>query len=394
MQPSPRIAPIPVTAYALANALGGTTREVVDSLSQARSGLAPCRLPLPFETWAGELPVELPRLEGSEAPWNSRQARIAARVLEQMAPAADRAVARWGRERVAVVLGTSTGGIGETERAYATFRSEGRLPESFDFERQHAFHALIDLARARTGAAGPGYAISTACSSSGKVLGTARRLINAGVADAVLAGGVDSLCQTTLRGFRSLEVLSSKQCRPFSRERDGLNIGEGGALLLLEREGDAAAALLGVGESSDAHHMSHPHPEGLGALAAMREALAQAGVEPGEIDYINAHGTGTPINDAVEGKAIAEMFGSSVPVVSTKGYTGHMLGAGGATEAAFSVLAIEQGWIPAGVGANPLDPEIALNIPLTKIERRCRKVLSNSFAFGGSNVSVLLGAVR
>lgn len=384
----------PVTAYALTNALGATTAEVVASLSRGEGGLAPCRWPLPFATFAGEVRGELCALTGDEAAYDCRLGRIAGRLLEEMGPAIARACARWGRERVGVVLGTSTGGILETERAFDAYQREGRLPARFDFERQHAFHALVELVQRRTGAAGPAYAVSTACSSSAKVLGAARRLLAAGLADAVLVGGVDSLCQTTLRGFRSLEVLSSKLCRPFSKERDGLNIGEGGALLLIEREADAAVHLLGVGETADAHHMSHPHPEGIGMKASMLEALAQAQVSPSEVDYVNAHGTGTQLNDLTEGKAIAAIFGSEVPVVSTKAYTGHMLGAGGATEAIFSIVAIEQGWVPAALRADPPDPEIPIHLPQARLERPVRKVLSNSFAFGGSNVSVLFGAVR
>ncbi len=384
----------PVTAYALTNALGATTAEVIALLSQGQGGLAPCSWPLPFETFVGEVRGELCALTGAEAPYDSRLGRISGRVLEELSPAVARACARWGRERVAVVLGTSTGGIHETELAFDAHQREGKLPAGFDFERQHAFHALVELAQRRTGAAGPAYVVSTACSSSGKVLGTARRLLATGLADAVLVGGVDSLCQTTLRGFRSLEVLSSKPCRPFAKERDGLNIGEGGAMLLVEREADARVHLLGVGESSDAHHMSHPHPDGVGMKASMLEALEQAAVAPAEIDYINAHGTGTQLNDLTEGKAIAALFGGEVPVVSTKAYTGHMLGAGGATEAIFSIVAIEQGWVPAALRADPLDPEIPIHIPPARLEPPVRKVLSNSFAFGGSNVSVLFGALR
>jgi len=243
-----------------------------------------------------------------------------------------------------------------------------------------------------TGAGGPGYAVSTACSSSGKVLGSARRLLRAGLADAVLVGGADSLCRTTLCGFHSLEVLSKTPCRPFCAGRDGTTIGEGAAFLLLEREGDGPARLLGVGESCDAHHMSHPHPEGLGAEAAMAGALAQAGLAPHEVDHVNAHGTATQLNDAAESKAIFRLFGDRVPVASTKGYTGHLLGAAAATEAVFAVAAIEQGWIPASLGCDPQDPALAVSLCRERRERRCRAVLSNSFAFGGSNVAVLFGA--
>ncbi|MBI5545538.1 MAG: beta-ketoacyl-ACP synthase [Deltaproteobacteria bacterium] len=388
------VASYPVTAYAAGNCLGLATREVLAGLAESRTGLKPCRWDLPFETFCGEVPASLERLPERWAAYDSRLARIALAALEPMSEALAKAVRRWGPERVAVVLGTSTGGILETEQAWAAHHANGQVPATYDFERQHSFHGLVELVKLRTGAKGPGYVVSTACSSSGKVLATGRRLIEAGLADAALVGGADSLCQTTLRGFHSLEVLSKRLCRPFCAERDGLNIGEGAAYLLLEREGEGPARLLGVGESCDAHHMSHPHPEGLGAEAAMALALAQAGVSAREVDHVNAHGTATQLNDAAEAKAIARLLGTEVPVVSTKGYTGHMLGAAGATEAVFAVAAIEHGWIPASLGAEPVDPQLTVQVNRSRRELRCRTVLSNSFAFGGNNVSVLFGASR
>jgi len=382
----------PITAHAVGNALGRSTREVVEALSSGRSGLGPCPLPLPFETSCGTYPGPLDPLPPTLAPFDSRLARLALAVLDGMGSAVEGAVRRWGRERVAIVLGTSTGGILETEGAFEAQLRDGHLPPRYDFDRQHAFHGLVQVVRRRTGAGGPGWVLSTACSSSGKVLGSARRLLRAGWADAVLVGGIDTLCQTTLRGFASLEALSRRPCRPFSGERDGTTIGEGAAFLLLERSGEGPARLLGVGESSDAHHMSHPHPEGLGARLAMAEALRQADVEPSAVDHVNAHGTGTPANDVVEARAVADLLGSSVPVVSTKGYTGHLLGAAGATEAVFALLAIERGFIPASLGAEPLDPGVPVRVVRQREEGRYRRVLSNSFGFGGSNVSLLLGA--
>ncbi len=388
------VRPYPVTATAVGNCLGPSAREVEAKLREGVSGLAPCRWQLPFQTFAGEFAGELSALPSSLASYDSRQARISLAVLSPMRPALDRARSRWGAERVALVIGTSTGGILETENAFASHLAGSGIPKSYDFERQHAFGAILELLRLDTGLRGPGYVVSTACSSSGKVLGAARRLLDLGAADAVLVGGVDSLCQTTLRGFHSLEVLSATRTKPFSSERNGINIGEGAAFLLLEREGDGPARLLGVGESSDAHHMSHPHPEGLGARAAMEQALAQAGLLPADIDHVNAHGTGTVLNDAAESKAIGSLLGDKVPTVSTKGFTGHMLGAAGATEAVFAVMALEKGFIPASLGADPLDPTLGIQINLERRDLKCRAVLSNSLAFGGSNVSVLLGATR
>jgi 3-oxoacyl-[acyl-carrier-protein] synthase-1 len=234
--------------------------------------------------------------------------------------------------------------------------------------------------------------VSTACSSSGKVLASARRLIAAGVADAVVVGGVDTLAETTLHGFHALGVLSAEPCRPFDVDRAGMNIGEGGAMLLVERDGEAVASLLGVGASSDASHMSTPHPRGLGARMAMEGALREAGAQVSEVDYINAHGTGTKLNDVAEARAISELFGGEVPVVSTKGFTGHLLGAAGATEAVFCVVAIAQSWIPANLGAEKIDPDVCVAVNRKRRDNPCRRVLSNSFGFGGSNVSVLMGA--
>jgi 3-oxoacyl-[acyl-carrier-protein] synthase-1 len=294
---------------------------------------------------------------------------------------------------VALILGTSTGGIRETERAWEIFVNTGLIPSTFDYGRQHCFDGLLTLLQKKTGIGGPCYVVSTACSSSGKVFGVAQRLLGADFVDAVLIGGVDTLCHTTLRGFHSLQLLSKQACRPFAEDRDGLSIGEGAAWLILERDGDGLASLLGVGESCDAHHISQPHPQGKGAYLAMSKALWQAGISPEEVDYINAHGTATPSNDLAEGQAIAALFGARTPVVSTKGYTGHMLGASGATEAVFSIISIMQGYIPLSLGAKKVDPAISILInSQEKKEQRCQLVLSNSFAFGGNNVSVLLGA--
>jgi 3-oxoacyl-[acyl-carrier-protein] synthase-1 len=311
---------------------------------------------------------------------------------DQIAPKVTDAVERYGGDRVAVILGTSTGGIESTEEAYRCLVSEGRVPDAFDFEHQHPFHLSTEALGVLAGISGPKYVISTACSSGGKTLAAARRLIEAGVVDAALTGAVDALCQTTLRGFHSLSILSPEPCRPFSHEHGGISIGEGVGLILIERDGQSGIELLGVGESSDAYHMSSPEPEGRGALAAMNAALSQAGLSPGEVDHINAHGTGTKHNDLAESRAISELFGGDVPVVSTKGYTGHLLAAGGAVEAVLSIIALEQGWIPASLGADPVDEDISIHVNLTKREHPCRVVMSNSFGFGGSNVSVLLGA--
>ncbi|HVP66836.1 MAG TPA: beta-ketoacyl-ACP synthase [Anaeromyxobacteraceae bacterium] len=383
--------PFPVTAYSVGNAMGATTGEVIRALESGRSGLRTSRADPDIEMVAGEFPGELPPPPASLRAYDTRLVRLALSVLEELVPAIEGAVARYGAGRVAVVLGTSTGGIRESEEAYARWRVEGRLPESFSLVLRHSFNGLLRAVRGRSGAGGPGYVVATACSSSAEALAAGRRLLLAGLADAVLCGGADTLCLTTLRGFRSLEAISRSACRPFAAGRDGLSLGEGAAFLLLERTGEGPAWLLGAGESSDAHHMSHPHPEGLGAKAAMRDALEDAGIASCDVDCVNAHGTGTQANDRIEAAAIGDVLGDRVPVASTKAYTGHLLGAAGATEAVFSIAAIERGFIPESLGASPVDPEIRIAIAREPLRRPVRRALSNSFAFGGANVSLLFG---
>lgn len=381
----------PITAYALCNALGSSTADVLGALRRGESGLRGCPLELPFEAVCGSLPKLLPKLPPLMDDFDTREARVLMVLLRELEKPLAAARNRWGTSRMGVVLGTSTAGLEETERAYADFRRCGQPPLSYRFESQHLPDALLAIVRRVEGLLGPGVVVSTACSSSAKVLGVARRWLKLGICDAVLAGGVDTLCQTTLRGFKSLALLSSGPCRPFAIDRDGVSIGEGGALLLLEREGEGPVSLLGVGETSDAYHMTAPQPEGLGALAAMEEALRAAHLGPGDVDHINAHGTATRLNDAAEGEAIARLFGDRVPVASTKGYTGHLLGAAGATEAAFAAASIEHQFIPRSLGSERADPSLRIQIAQRRVDQRVQIVLSNSFAFGGSNACVVLG---
>jgi 3-oxoacyl-[acyl-carrier-protein] synthase-1 len=296
-----------------------------------------------------------------------------------------------------VVLGTSTSGIAAGEAAFRECHREGGWPQAFDY-RQQELGGLGEFAAEELHLSGPAYTIATACSSSGKVFATASRLINAGLCDAAIVGGADTLCGTTLNGFASLDAMSRGLCNPFSVNRDGINIGEGAAAFLLTREA-APVSLLGYGESSDAHHLSAPDPTGDGARAAMSAALAHAGLRPADISYINLHGTGTPLNDSMEGIAVHGLFGSELPCSSTKSMTGHMLGAAGACEAAFLWLALHPGY---GLGslpphlwdgiADPAIPPINLISPGTALSATDRvAMMSNSFAFGGSNISLILG---
>ena len=386
--------PVPITALGLCNGMGMTTAEVLAGLRAGRSGLGACppEIGLLGDATVGAMPGPLPPLPPGLSAYDTRQARIAALALAELAGPIARARERWGARRVAVILGTSTGGIGASELAYAHHHAHGVLPEWYSVETSHALDAVLPVVCALTGLAGPAYMLSTACSSSAKVFGAAQRLIHLGLCDAALVGGVDSLCQLTIRGFAGLEVLSAAPCRPFASVRAGINIGEGAALCLLEREGEGPARLLAVGESSDAFHMTSQHPEGLGARLAMERALQGAGIGPADVDHINAHGTGTRQNDSAEGAAIAGLFGPGMTVVATKGYTGHQLGAAGATEVLFTVVAIAGGFVPMSVGAAPVDPEIAVRVTTAREVMRTRAAISNSFAFGGSNVSVLVGA--
>lgn len=390
------LSPIPITGFALCNGLGSTRESVRDGLYEGRSGLGPSPIAVPFPTSVGAVTAVLPELPKALAPWSTRTARLALMMLQQLEGPLGKLRSRVKPERIAVILGTSTAGADETEGAFAHYIQHGVLPADYDLWRHHTYGALLHAVTTMIGAEGPGWVVSTACTSSAKPLATAQRLIAAGLVDAAVVGGIDTLCSMTLRGFFSLDSLSAGACRPFGAQRDGISIGEGGALLVLERgaEGSDAVALLeAVGESSDAYHISAPHPQGVGARLAMQRALDQAGVTAADVDYVNAHGTGTRLNDSAEAQAISALLGDSVPVVSTKGYTGHMLGGAGASEAAIALYSLLEGWVPASLGADPIDEKITINVARTRQHGRYRRALSNSFAFGGNNVSVLLRAV-
>jgi 3-oxoacyl-[acyl-carrier-protein] synthase-1 len=301
-----------------------------------------------------------------------------------------------GRRRVGVFIGTSTAGIMQTELAYrARDPISGTLPASFEYGTTHNSFSVADYLRRRCGLEGPAVAVSAACASSAKVFGSARRMIEAGLIDAALVGGADSLCLTTLYGFHSLQLSSASPCRPFDAARDGISVGEAAAFALLERVPENLAAnsvlLLGVGESSDAYHMSAPHPEGLGAKRAMQAALRIGSMEPSDIDYINLHGTGTPSNDRSESQAVTSLFGPTTPCSSTKGATGHTLGAAGALEAVISALAIQNGLMPGGIQSTRIDPTLTAHYIRENRRAPVRRVLSNSFGFGGTNCSLIFG---
>jgi 3-oxoacyl-[acyl-carrier-protein] synthase I len=351
-------------------------------------------------TVVGEVPgVDAVRLPDELAAFDCRNNRLAH--LGLMQDGFDLAVAaaaeKYGAQRVGIFLGTSTSGILQTELAYRRRDpADGALPSDFLYATTHNTFSVADFARHRLDLRGPAVVVSSACSSSAKVFASAQRMIAAGLIDAAVVGGVDSLCLTTLYGFNSLGLMSARACRPFDAERDGISIGEAAAFALLERvpaqpQGDAVL-LLGVGESSDAHHMSSPHPEGLGARMAMEQALAAAQLGAGDIDYINLHGTATPSNDVAETKAVTAVFGTGVACSSTKGATGHTLGAAGALEAVICALALRHGMLPGGLNTQHVDPALPLNYLTDNREQSVRRVLSNSFGFGGTNCSLVFGS--
>jgi len=392
--------PLAITARSAVTAVGAGTEALREALHARRSGLAPCEFPgAPAGIWVGAVrdldDVALPAEWAGYDCRNNRLAELALR-CDGFEAAVARARERHGADRVAVVIGTSTAGIEETEQAHAR-RAPGEtaLPAGFDYARTHDLQALANYLRARLGLAGPALVVSTACTSGARAILQAASLIAAGLADAAVTGGVDSLCRLTLNGFGALELLSPGPTRPCAGDRDGISIGEAAGLLLLERPADAAPGaplLLGGGASSDGHHMSSPHPDGLGAVGAMRAALAAAGFTPTEIDYVNLHGTGTRANDAMEDRAVHHVFGDAVPCSSTKGWMGHTLGASGAVEAILATVAIEDGLIPGCLGIGLADPSFRSRVATRNAAAPLRRVMSNSFGFGGSNCSLILGA--
>ena len=389
--------PVAISASTLTTALGAGRAANLDALQAQRTGLAPVTfMDLPLPTWVGEVAgVDAVSLPEALSEFDCRNNRLAWLGLQQdgFIDAVAAARARWGAGRVGVFLGTSTSGLLQTELAYRRRGENGALPADFLYGPTQNTYSVAGFAVRALRLQGPSWVVSTACSSSAKVFGTAARLMDLGLIDAAVVGGVDSLCLSTLYGFNSLELLSTEICRPWDASRKGLSIGEAAAFALLEREVDAPQGwLLGVGESNDGYHMSTPHPEGAGAIAAMRAALAGAQLQPGDIDYINLHGTATPSNDAAEDNAVRSVFDTGTPCSSTKGATGHTLGAAGGVEALVALLALEHGLMPAGLNVQSIDPALLMNYLQTNRSAPVKRVLSNSFGFGGSNASLVFGS--
>ncbi len=383
---------------ALASSLGVGAARTMSAIRAHRSGLSPCRFEtVSLDTWVGEVAgLDSVRMDQALAVFDCRNNRLAQVALRS--DGFDRAVAslkeRVAPSRIGVFIGTSTAGILQTEIAYRQRDEEGRLPEDFQYAGTHNTFSVADFTRRLLDIPGPAVAVSAACASSAKVFGNAARMIESGLIDAAVVGGVDSLCLTTLYGFQSLELVSSEPCRPFDAGRRGISIGEAAGFAILERPGadiDPDTVLFsGIGESSDAHHMSTPHPQGAGARAAIEQALRSAGLQPPQIDYVNLHGTGTPSNDSAEDQAVFSVFGNAVPASSTKGATGHTLGAAGIVEAIICALTIEHGIAPGGLNTTQPDPQLRSRYLRRNLDIRVDRTLSNSFGFGGSNCSLVL----
>ena len=393
------IKPLAISAMTATTACGRGLGALNAALTEGRSGLRANDFP------RCDLPTYIGRVEGLEdaalppalAGWECRNNRLAWLALnqdglfEKVCALRD----RLGAHRVALIIGTSTSSIGETEDAYAALDAEGRFPPDKLRSIVHTPHSLGDFLQAATGLHGPCVTVATACSSSAKVFAQAARMIQTRLVDAALVGGVDTLCGSVLYGFNALGLVSTRPCRPFDVDRDGLSLGEAGGFAILERvdsNNSTCPRLLGYGESSDAHHMSSPHPEGLGARLSMQAALDRAGLDAARVDYINLHGTATPINDEIEAAAVAWMFPDQVRASSTKGWTGHTLGAAGIVESVIAMQAIERGFMPGTLNCVNLDPVCGPQILQQSQQSRVRIAMNNSFGFGGNNCSLVFGA--
>ncbi len=388
-----------MSAYTAVSAVGRGADATLAALLERRSGLRRCDFEdVRLDTWIGRVDgVEAVAMPSGLERFDCRNNRLAQLALatDGFATAVADAARRYGPERIAVVLGTSTSGILSSEQAYRERDpTTGLLPPGFDYEHTHDLFSLARFVRAAMGLRGPASVLSTACSSAAKSFGEAAELFAAGICDAAIVGGTDSLCGMTLYGFTALELLARGPSRPFAADRDGISIGEAAAFVLLERPEavpPGSVSLLGFGASADAHHMSSPHPEGVGAARAMAEALASADLAPSDIDYVNFHGTGTRANDATEELAVFRVLGRGPVCSSTKGWTGHALGTSGALEAIIAALCIRHGLVPGCLNVEAVDPAFRSDIAIRNQRQPVGRVLSNSFGFGGSNCSLVLG---
>ncbi len=384
--------PIYLNAMGVANALGRDWLEVSNNLFAGERGGLDQRFALDDGRMVpvGQLRFDLDPLPPSLSNWESRNNRLTQHCLSFISKEIEQAKEKYGVARVGAVIGTSTSGISQTETHLNEWAAMGRLPPHFDFSRQELGDPAAFVA-ATTSISGPYFGVSTACTSGARALASAVRLLRANMCDAVIAGGVDTLCRLTLNGFSVLDSVASERCNPFSANRTGINIGEGGALFLVTREA-SEIRLAGWGESADAYHLNAPDPEGAGARLAIEQALAMAKVDADDISYLNLHGTATRLNDAMEAKVTSAIFGNGLSCSSTKGMTGHMLGAAGAGEAAFTAMALQRGKIPPHIWDGECDPALARIHLVDEIGERImgRYAMSCSYAFGGNNASLIL----
>jgi len=392
--------PLILTHFTLTSAIGRGLDAVRQSLLNRQSGLIPCNFP------NGNMDAFIGRVEGiEESPvvdrlkeFDCRNNRLAQLGLQQdsFVEAVEDAKKRYGPNRIGLFLGTSTSGLLSTELAYRhRDPSSGNLPEDFRYLETQDNFSVAAFAQAYMGLEGPALVISTACSSSAKVFAEARRFIESGYCDAAVVGGTDTLCLTTLYGFSALQLMSSQPCRPGDQDRDGLSLGEASGYALLEKpvhvQPDDHIALMGYGESSDAYHMTSPQPDGRGMAQAMSSALSCSQLNPEHISYVNLHGTATPTNDTAEDKAVMAVFGPNIPCSSTKGWTGHTLGAAGITEAVISMICLKENFMPGSLNNRVPDPALKANIILENRSEKISFILSNSFGFGGNNCSLIFG---
>lgn len=389
---SGKMNPLAISHFTYTSCLGAGNLENWQAIESGNSGLKPCDFPnTDLPTWIGEVDHLDIRLPHQWQEYDCRNNRLAWVALNQdgFISRANKLKEKYGADRIGVFMGTSTSGIYQSELAY--MESSSRLPDWYHLSTTHNISSISKFVQKVFSFRGPCLSISTACSSSAKVFASAQRAIASGLCDAAIVGGVDSLCLTTLYGFHSLQLLSTDPCQPFDQSRKGISIGEAGGFAILEKNPEADLFLLGFGESSDAYHMSSPHPEGEGAAMAMTMALQKANLEKESIDYINLHGTGTIANDSAESIAVSTAVGNETPASSTKGWTGHTLGAAGVIEACICLQAIENNFLPKNQNVNTVDANTNIHILQQSMRKKIRTALSNSFGFGGSNASLVLG---
>lgn len=389
---------VAIRAYGLVCAAGIGRAALAQAVATQRSALRPNDFgATPLATWIGRVAaIESEPLPPPLRAWDCRATRLAWLALQSDGFAATVAAARdrVGAARIGVVLGTAAATIGASEQAYRDLDVDGGFPAALRNERLHTPHALAAFVQEALALQGPGLTISTACSSSAKAFATAERWLQLALVDAVVVGGVDALCDSLLFGFNALGLVDAQPCRPFDAARRGISVGEAAGFALLER-GPGALQLMGHGESNDSHHMSSPHPRGLGAEAALDDALARAGIAAAAVDYVNLHGTATTLNDEVEAALVARRYAAGVHASATKGLTGHTMGAAGIVEAALCALALEDGLLSGSTPTPAADPAFgavfAGQFMAQPTRRRIRIAASHSFGFGGSNAVLVFG---